>query len=86
MTLSLRKENEPSSSPIVFDPAVTYRPRLPYPQALDAPFPSTEDKQQDDILETFKQVKVNLPLLEAIRYFPAYAEFLKDMCLSLIHI
>ncbi|XP_076960055.1 uncharacterized protein LOC143636307 [Bidens hawaiensis] len=30
--------------------------------------------------EVFKQVKVNLPLLEAIKQVPAYAKFLKDLC------
>ena len=60
-------ENNPSPSPIVFDSSVTYKLRFPYPQALDVPFPSRKDKQRDDILETFKQAKVNLPLLEAIR-------------------
>ena len=78
--LEITKENDPSSSPIVSDRTVTYEPRDPYPQALDAPFPSKKDKQRDDILETFKQVKVNLPLLEAIRQIPTYAKFLKDMC------
>jgi len=47
---------------------------------LDASFPSKNDKQRDDILKTFKQVKVNLFLLEAIRQIPTYAKFLKDMC------
>jgi len=65
--LESEKENGPSPSPVVFESSVAYKPRVPYPQALDAPFPSTKDKQSDDILETFKQVKVNLPLLEAIR-------------------
>ena len=71
--LESEKEKDPSPSPVVFDSFVTYKPRVPCPQALDAPFPSRKDKQRDDILETFKQVKVNLPLLEAIRHIPAYA-------------
>jgi len=57
----------------------TYKPRLSDPQALDTPFPSKKDKQGDDILETFKHVKVNLPLLEAIRQILSYTKFLKDM-------
>ena len=65
--LEIEKENDLSSSPVVSDPIVLYKPRVPYPQALDAPFPSKKYKQRDDILETFKQVKVNLPLLKAIR-------------------
>ena len=54
------------------DPVGTYKPKVPYSQALDAPFPSRKDKQREDILETFKQVKVNLSLLEAIKQIPAY--------------
>jgi len=31
------------------------------------------------ILEMFSQVKLNVPLLNAIQQVPAYAKFLKDM-------
>ena len=45
VTLNLKKKvNDPSPSPIVSDPTVTNMPRVPYPQALDAPFPSRKDK------------------------------------------
>ena len=74
--IEIEKENDPSPSSVMSNPIVTYEPRVPYPQALDAPFPSKKNKQRDDILETFKQVKVNLPLLEAIRQISAYAQFL----------
>ncbi|XP_035840287.1 uncharacterized protein LOC110882698 [Helianthus annuus] len=30
--------------------------------------------------EVFRQVKINLPLLEAIKQVPAYAKFLKELC------
>ena len=33
-----------------------------------------------EIYEWFKQVKVNIPLLDAIRQIPSYAKFLKDLC------
>ena len=62
------------------DPIVAHKPRVPYPQALDAPFSSKKGKHREDILETFKQVSINLPLLEAIKQTPAYAKFLKDIC------
>jgi len=65
--LDSEKENDPSPSPVVFNSSVTYKSRVSYPQTLDAPFPSRKDKKRDDILETFTQVKVNLPLLEVIR-------------------
>jgi len=75
--LEIEKENDPSPSPIVSDPTVTY---TPYPQALYAQLPSKKDNQRDDILETFKQVKVNRPLLKAIRQIPTYPKFFKDIC------
>ena len=34
----------------------------------------------EKILEIFKQVKVNIPLLEAFEHVPSYAKFLKDLC------
>jgi len=52
--LESEKENDPSPSSVVLDSSMTYKPRVPYRQALDAPFPSRKDKQVDDILETFK--------------------------------
>jgi len=39
-----KKENDLSHSPIVFDPIVTYKPRVPYPPVLDAQFSSKKDK------------------------------------------
>ena len=34
----------------------------------------------NEMLELFKQVQINLPLLDAIKQVPAYAKFLKDLC------
>ena len=34
----------------------------------------------EKILEMFNQVKLNVPLLDAIQQVPAHAKFLKDMC------
>ncbi|GAV79885.1 hypothetical protein CFOL_v3_23348 [Cephalotus follicularis] len=36
--------------------------------------------RMDEMMELFKQVQINLPLLDAIRQVPAYAKFLKDLC------
>ncbi|XP_068329671.1 uncharacterized protein [Pyrus communis] len=39
------------------------------------------DKQTDkEILDTFRKVQVNLPLLDAIKQVPKYANFLKELC------
>ena len=34
----------------------------------------------EKILEMFNQVKLNVPLLDAIQQVPMYAKFFKDMC------
>jgi hypothetical protein len=58
-----------------------YVPRAPFPKRLKAPshFGKQGEKIQD-MMETFKQVKVNIPLLDAIKQVPAYAKFLRDLC------
>jgi hypothetical protein len=60
---------------------VPYVPRAPFPERLKAP--SHFGKQGEKIqamMEMFKQVKINIPLLDAIQQVPAYAKFLKDLC------
>jgi len=58
-------ENNASPSSNMFDSIMAHKPRVPYPQALDAPFCSRKGKHREDILKTFKQVRVNLSLVEA---------------------
>ncbi|XP_071712511.1 uncharacterized protein [Rutidosis leptorrhynchoides] len=56
---------------------------VPFPKALESPnqFPyGKKGPQPEDMWETFKQVKINLPILDAIRQVPSYAKFLKDLC------
>ena len=36
--------------------------------------------QNFEIFEVLKQVKVNIPLLDAIKQIPSYAKFFKDLC------
>ncbi|XP_057953051.1 uncharacterized protein LOC131147575 [Malania oleifera] len=50
---------------------------IPYPQRLKAP---QKGRCNVEMLELFQQVKVNIPLLDAIKQVPAYAKFLKDLC------
>ncbi|KAJ8638592.1 hypothetical protein MRB53_012859 [Persea americana] len=49
------------------------------------PFPSRfakskKEEHEKDILETFRKVEVNIPLLDAIKQIPRYAKFLKELC------
>jgi len=36
--------------------------------------------RMDEMMELFKQVQNNLPLLDAIKQVPSYAKFLKNLC------
>ncbi|CAN6562339.1 unnamed protein product [Malus baccata var. baccata] len=51
----------------------------------NAPFPrrfmqSKKDESDKDILDTFRKVQVNIPLLDAIKQVPNYAKFLNELC------
>ncbi|XP_074342692.1 uncharacterized protein LOC141680335 [Apium graveolens] len=54
-----------------------FRPKAPFPQRLIS---KKLFAQLDKILEVFKQVKINIPLLDAIQQIPSYAKCLKDLC------
>ncbi|KAM1800926.1 hypothetical protein ACFX11_032600 [Malus domestica] len=41
---------------------------------------SKKEETEKDILETFRKVQVNIPLLDAIKQVPRYAKFLKELC------
>ncbi|KAK8990900.1 hypothetical protein V6N11_028856 [Hibiscus sabdariffa] len=55
------------------------------PYATPPPFSSRlvkRDKQAEEkeILDIFRKVEINIPLLDVIRKIPRYARFLKDLC------
>ncbi|XP_063941289.1 uncharacterized protein LOC135149492 [Daucus carota subsp. sativus] len=54
-----------------------YKPRVPYPQRLIRP---KQSAQMEQILDVFKHVKVNIPLLDVIQQVPSNDECLKDLC------
>ncbi|CAL8988235.1 unnamed protein product, partial [Prunus brigantina] len=54
-----------------------FRPIAPFPSRLSK---SKKDQGFDEIMETFKKVQINIPLLNAIAQIPKYAKFLKDLC------
>jgi hypothetical protein len=60
-----------------------YKEKTDSPPAL--PFPHAMTKQRKvnhnfEIFQTLKQVRINIPLLDAIKQVPSYAKFLKDLC------
>ena len=56
----------------------SYIPPAPYPHRLRAP---KKVNNHSEIYELFNQVKLSIPLLDAIKQIPSYAMFLKDLCI-----
>ncbi|CAL2256544.1 unnamed protein product [Prunus armeniaca] len=52
-------------------------PNVPFPRRC---MQSKKEEDEKDILETFRKVQVNIPLLDAIKQVPRYAKFLKELC------
>ncbi|KAK8278661.1 hypothetical protein V6Z11_D09G056700 [Gossypium hirsutum] len=57
----------------------SYVPKAPFPQRLRK---EKSDDVNAKILETFRKVQVNIPLIDAIKQVPRYAKFLKELCTS----
>ena len=53
-----------------------YKPKIPYPAALKQDY---NDRQYGKFLDVFKQLRINLPFVEAMSQMPKYAKFLKDL-------
>ena len=67
------------------DDGKKYDINVPSKRPLPAPFPqrlhpAKKLNHNPEIFEVLKQVKVNIPLLDAIKQVPSYAKFLKDLC------
>ncbi|CAM8926469.1 unnamed protein product [Rhodiola kirilowii] len=80
------EEHRPSPVP----PSEEHRPH-PLPRTETSkirathpfPVPARVPKQHvmdEDMFELFSKVEINIPLLEAIKQIPRYAEFLKELC------
>ena len=57
----------------------TYKPLVPYPQALNHPKAKTNESD-DHLLDSFKKVTITIPLIDAIKHIPSYAKFVKGIC------
>ena len=58
----------------------TYKPPVPYPQALSKPKAKVSDTD-NHLLEAFQKVTITIPLVDAIKRIPSYAKFLKGICI-----
>ncbi|XP_027083579.1 uncharacterized protein [Coffea arabica] len=77
----LEKENTSTKNQVVLpDPIIDVKTNLP-------PFPSRLEKlkkqnKKNEILEVFRKVEINIPLLDTIKQVPKYAKFLRDLCVN----
>ncbi|XP_062089250.1 uncharacterized protein LOC133795808 [Humulus lupulus] len=70
--------DEPSMQKKSHKPTMlTYVPRSPFPSRLKK---FKKGEANKEILETFRKVEVNIPLLDDIKQVPHYAKFLKELC------
>ncbi|XP_022019881.1 uncharacterized protein LOC110919943 [Helianthus annuus] len=67
------KVQEPVRSELKFTPIA------PFPSRLRS---TKKEREEQEIMETFRKVEVNIPLLDAIKQVPRYATFLKELCTS----
>ncbi|XP_071904295.1 uncharacterized protein [Coffea arabica] len=68
------------------DPKVTFTPPPTIKSNLP-PFPCRLERtkkveKEKEILDVFRKIQVNIPLLDAIKQVPKYAKFLKDLCVN----
>ncbi|XP_024200678.1 uncharacterized protein LOC112204025 [Rosa chinensis] len=68
------KGNDSNLSNLVI---ANYSTPMPFPNRFAQ---SKKDESEKVILETFKKVQVNIPLLKAIKQVSKYAKFLKELC------
>jgi len=58
-----------------------YKSSISLFHSLQEQFPTKKmEEAEKEILETFRKVEVNIPLLDAIKQIPRYAKFLKELC------
>ena len=73
-----RKEKEAKPERIIIrEDSMKKNMPPPFPQALRG---KEKIRNQIEIWELLRQVKVNIPLLDMIKQVPTYAKFLKDLC------
>ena len=57
----------------------TYKPHVPYPQALNHP-KAKINETDDHLLDAFKKVTITILLIDVIKHIPSYAKFLNGIC------
>ncbi|CAN6560286.1 unnamed protein product [Malus baccata var. baccata] len=69
-------ENGGKKAPIPINSNVI-PPNVPFPSRF---LQTKNEEEEKDVLETFRKVHVNIPLIDAIKQIPKYAKCLKKLC------
>ncbi|XP_043808707.1 uncharacterized protein LOC122722298 [Manihot esculenta] len=72
--IEILEENQPQKYEEEQSPMQVIRP--PFPKSVQ----SKREKEEKEILEIFRKVQVNIPLIATLKQIPRYAKFLKDLC------
>ncbi|KAA0054380.1 retrotransposon gag protein [Cucumis melo var. makuwa] len=71
----------PSNSENDKSPLNDFTPYIPKPTFPSRLAPKKkETPKEEELLEMFRKVQINLPLLDAIQQVPRHAKFLKELC------
>ncbi|XP_071924694.1 uncharacterized protein [Coffea arabica] len=75
-----REDNNGADSKVLLDPIITVKTNPPlFPNRLEK---SKKQDKEKEILEVFRKVEINIPLLDAIKQVPKYVKFLRDLCVN----
>nr|XP_027120403.1 uncharacterized protein LOC113737358 [Coffea arabica] len=77
----LEEEGRDTKNPkVILNPIIAVRTNPPlFPSRLEKP--KKQDKEKE-VMEIFRKVEINIPLLDAIKQVPRYAKFLRDLCVN----
>ncbi|KAK9076094.1 hypothetical protein SSX86_004427 [Deinandra increscens subsp. villosa] len=75
----VEKKEDKHETPKPMNSEVKNTPPPPFPSRLRS---TKKEREEQEIMETFRKVEVNIPLLDAIKQVPRYAKFLKELCTS----
>ncbi|XP_031247321.1 uncharacterized protein LOC116105038 [Pistacia vera] len=73
----IEKEEATTESKVIHNPSIQLQSNiLPFPGRFAK---SKKEEKDKEILEMFRKVEVNIPLLDTIKQVPRYAKFLKEL-------
>ncbi|XP_071916159.1 uncharacterized protein [Coffea arabica] len=75
-----REDSNGADPKVLPDPVITAKTNPPpFPNRLEK---SKKQDKKKEILEVFRKIEINIPLLDTIKQVPKYAKFLRDLCVN----